>query len=162
MSEKIYIPFDRGLYDDIVAMSGGKVDLPNLVHEQIITLIELNIDGLGKEWFGDNLNRFISKHLPWMRDDGNSQDSQTANDGALAWGPIRVPERSKVRMRYGGKYHYATVSNGRILYKDKAYKPSEWASKIANGTNRNAWRDLEFQSIGQSDFYLADLLRADI
>ena len=62
-------------------------------------------------------------------------------------------------MHYGAEDHYAEVKNGRIVDETGRYSPSEWASKIAGGTSRNAWRDLWFKEPLARTWVPAQLLR---
>ena len=61
-------------------------------------------------------------------------------------------------MQYGGGYRTAQVTGGKIVDDDGRFSPSEWASKVATGTNRNAWRDLYFRLPGKSDWIAANVL----
>jgi hypothetical protein len=61
--------------------------------------------------------------------------------------------------RYGDQHHYATVQRGHIIDDGKEYSLSEWASKVAGGTSRNAWRDLWFKEPLSKTWVPAQLLR---
>jgi hypothetical protein len=80
-------------------------------------------------------------------------------DAALLWSEVIIPAGSRVRMLYGGVYHYAEVAYGCILDDGKKFSPAEWARKTANHTSRNAWRDLEFCYPGCARWLLANDLR---
>jgi hypothetical protein len=62
-------------------------------------------------------------------------------------------------MAYGDKHRYATVRRGHIVDDGEEYSPSEWASKVAGGTSRNAWRDLWFKEPLSKTWVPAQLLR---
>jgi len=62
-------------------------------------------------------------------------------------------------MFYNGVHHYGAVKGGKIIDDGKDYSPSEWASKIAGGTSRNAWRDLWFREPLSNTWVPAQLLR---
>ena len=72
---------------------------------------------------------------------------------------MNIVPSTDVRMAYGGTHHYAKVTNGRIVDADGDYSPSEWASKVAGGTSRNAWRDLWFREPTSKHWVPAQLLR---
>jgi hypothetical protein len=75
------------------------------------------------------------------------------------WKPLLLPPATKVRMRYKGETHYASVVGDDFVYEDKSMSPSEFANQVAGGTNRNAWRDLWIKRPHDSEFHLADDLR---
>ena len=62
-------------------------------------------------------------------------------------------------MKYRGSTFEAISSDGAIKYEDTLYTPAQWANKIADNTNRNAWKDIWFKLPGQRDFVLASQLR---
>jgi len=79
--------------------------------------------------------------------------------GGYRWGPLFLPNGTLIRMEYKRQTHQATVKFDRIDYEGQKYTASELASKIAAGTNRNAWRDLLLKRPGDTDWCLADELR---
>ena len=168
----IYIPFDRDFYDDIVRLSDGKLDPAHLAEEQVASLIERNLYGMAYDWFGDRLPEFVRIHFPNEAErveaeyqkacsaDRASRISSPARDrrdAPLVWKQVTVLSGTEARMRYKGAYHFAHVKNGKIKDDDGRFSPSEWASKVANETSRNAWRDLEFNLDGS--WTRADKLR---
>ncbi len=78
------------------------------------------------------------------------------------WKEVTISSGTDVRMQYGGSYHFARVKNGKIEDQDGRFSPSEWASKVANGTNRNAWRDLDFRLSHNESWISASHLRVNI
>ena len=62
-------------------------------------------------------------------------------------------------MHYKGKDYHAQVEENQIIYERKSMTPSELANHIANGTSRNAWRDLYIKFPGDEGWRLAQDLR---
>ena len=62
-------------------------------------------------------------------------------------------------MTYKGRHAYAAIQKERLVYEGESLSPSEFASKVADGTNRNAWRDLFLQFPGSSEWESADAAR---
>jgi hypothetical protein len=62
-------------------------------------------------------------------------------------------------MSYKGNDHHARVEQDRIVYDGKSVTPSELANQIANGTARNAWRDLYIKFPDDEGWRLAQDLR---
>lgn len=98
-------------------------------------------------------------------DDAATVDLETAAGPAkrspLVWKEVTVPAGSEIRMQYRGAYHTARIANGKIVDVDGQFSPSEWASKVAAGTNGNAWRDLYFRLPGKGVWMAAEVLRED-
>lgn len=146
----IYVPFPRGLYDDIVRFSDGRLRPESLAVSQVEAWVASSVEfDFGDDW-GSRIKDVAAKYAPhvhakWQAE--NAAASEQAREEALplVWKEVTIAAGSDVRMAYGGKHHYAKVKGGKIVDDDGAYSPSEWASKIAGGTSRNAWRDLWFK-----------------
>jgi hypothetical protein len=75
------------------------------------------------------------------------------------WKSILLPPGTQVRMTYKGTTHHASVEGDDFLYEGEKMSPSEFANRVADGTARNAWRDLWIKRPRDRDFRLADELR---
>lgn len=160
----IYLPFPKRLYDDIVRLSNGTLDPALLAVDQVMTFIERNLDDLAFDWFGDRLEEFAERHFPDFLTDLMAKRAtegrpRFAENLPLVWKEVTVPHGADVRMQYGGTYHYAAVRNGSIEDSSGRYSPSEWSSKIAMGTSRNAWKDIWFKEPLAATWVPASLLR---
>ncbi len=165
-ADLVYIPFKRKLYNDLVRLSDGRFDPATLAEDQLMSLIERNLDDdLAYDWFGERLGELMKTYFPrsferWEKTRAESATPTRPVSKPLVWKEITIPSGSEVRMQYGGTHHFARIENGVIRDKDGDFKPSEWASKVANGTSRNAWRDLWFKSPMERNWHPAELLRA--
>ena len=74
------------------------------------------------------------------------------------WSNVFLPHLTKIRMKFGGEYHYASVSSDKIIFEGKNFSPSKLANKIA-GHQRNAWECLWIRRPSDTEWYLADELR---
>ena len=79
--------------------------------------------------------------------------------GGYHWAPLYLPNGTLIRMEYKREISQAAVKNDKIEFKGSNYTPSELSRIIANGTNRNAWRDLLIKRPSDTDWCLADDLR---
>ncbi|MBV9827534.1 MAG: HNH endonuclease, partial [Alphaproteobacteria bacterium] len=70
-----------------------------------------------------------------------------------------LPHDTEIRMHYKNKDYYARVQNDLIIYDGKSLTPSELANQIADGTSRNAWRDLYIKFPDDEGWRLAHDLR---
>ena len=170
MTEMIFVPFKKSLYDDLVRFSDGKADPAHLAVQQVENWIDLNFSHAPHvfsdyfaELFEDRLFEFAEEYAPhWaeeVRKQGDAQIEELLESRTpLVWKEVTVPAGSQVRMIYAGKQFYGTVKNGRIVDDDGDFSPSSWTYKITR-TARNAWRDLWFKFPGNADWVQADMLR---
>lgn len=174
MSDTIYVPFPRKLYDDLIRFSDGKCDPVEWAVSRLEDWIERNFSsecsGLGwandhfMAMFDERMEDFAAEFYPevldyWERQDEAAAQARREGSRPLVWKYVTVPSGSDVRMTYGGTQHYAKVIDGAIKDDSGTYTPSEYASKVAGGTSRNAWRDLWFRLPGESRWQPATLLR---
>jgi hypothetical protein len=161
---RIYIPFPRELYDDIVRFSDGNIDPVVLAEDQVRSWVEGSFDYFTGDWSEDRLEDAAGKYAPhalkrWLETDSAKAKEREAEHRPLVWKEVSISSGSEVRMFYDGEQHYATVKRGHIIDDGKEYSPSEWASKVAGGTSRNAWRDLWFREPLSKTWVPASLLR---
>lgn len=101
-----------------------------------------------------------------FRESQSTSDDFTAEfgdpKGGYYWAPLFLPNGTLIRMEYKKKVSLAAVKNNKIVFEGASYSPSELASVIAAGTNRNAWRDLLVKIPGKTDWCLADQLRRQL
>ena len=161
---RIYISFPRSLYDDIVRFSDGRIRPEVLAANQVETWVGNSVEfGFGEDW-GDRIEEVAEIYAPhvhkkWMAEDKAEFERSMAENRPLVWKEVTVASGSLVRMAYGGDHFYAAVKAGKIADEDGYHSPSEWASKIAGGTSRNAWRDLWFREQLAKNWLPAQLLR---
>lgn len=170
MRDIIYLPFDKQLYDNVVRFSDNHCDLISVMEEQFQNFIRRTADDHCFGVMGDDparLRQFLAIYHPdivarWDEEDAEIDRKEPTQGGRwspLVWKELEVPAGSEVRMQYGGGYHVARIAGGKIIDGDGQFSPSEWASKVAAGTNRNAWRDLYFRLPGKADWIAASTLR---
>lgn len=160
MADYLSIPFPRQLYHDLVRWSDGRFDPA----EQAVTLLLWHLErcvmfdddwGYLEEHFGDNADTLARTLFPQH----TLENRNLPSAAPLIWKGVNIPENTEVRMDYGGRPHTAAIRCAKIEDGDGRYSPSEWASKVAGGTARNAWRDLWFKRPGSSEWVNAMSLR---
>jgi hypothetical protein len=161
MSDIIYVPMRRKLYDDIVRCSDGCLDPAAIAEFQLESWIARDLEGGIEDHWGNRFMDMAEEYAPHLLKEIDLRRSKALGEEnkPLVWKEVTVKAGSKVRMPYGGTHHYAKVQQGAIIDSGKAYTPSEWASKIAGGTSRNAWRDLWFQEPNSQTWIPAQLMR---
>jgi hypothetical protein len=163
MTRKIYGPLDADLVTDIIRYSDGKVDPFDMANTQLRSFVERSVETVPTLW-GDRIDEVAEKYAPdvferWDREDERRSAEWRENNQPLVWKEISVSAGSEVRMAYGDKHHYAIIQRGHIVDNGNEYSPSEWASKVADNTSRNAWRDLWFKEPLSKAWVPAELMR---
>lgn len=161
------IPMNESFCMDLFRLSDGRIkqsDISHWAEQQILSFFEHNFDDIGPTWFDERAVEFAEIYFPhvaeeWAKEDLHARTEALKERKPLIWKEVAVAHGSKVRMHYRGENHFATVANGFILEDGENYSPSEWASKVAGGTTRNAWRDLWFQEPLSTVWAPAQLLR---
>lgn len=174
MTDVIFVPFPKDLYDDLIRFSNGRINPVDWAVERLEAWIEQNFSSetMGMGWANDSfmenfeprIEEFAEKYYPlaltyWAEQADKDMESYLAKRKPLVWKEITIPASSDVRMSYGGTSHYATIHDGKIKDGDGEFSPSEWSSKVADGTSRNAWRDLWFKFPSKKDWVPAELIR---
>jgi hypothetical protein len=95
----------------------------------------------------------------WKADDLMPETVRERHHHGYHWKPLLLPPATKIRMKYKGETHYAAVVDDQFVFNGESISPSEFANRVAQGTNRNAWRDLWIKRPHDSEFHLADDLR---
>lgn len=174
MTEMVYVPFPKTLYDDLVRFSDGRCNPIEWAVDRLEDWIDRNFQSemMGMGWasdhfmglFADRIEDFAEEYAPgllehWAKLDEHQMKERLSARNPLIWKGVEVAPGSDVRMSYGGIQHYAKIQDGKIADADGEYSPSEWASKVAAGTSRNAWRDLWFKAPGERNWIPALALK---
>ena len=75
------------------------------------------------------------------------------------WELVFLPNGTQIRMQYKGRHQFAEIAHQRLMHDGSEYSPSQFASKVAANTSRNAWRDLEIRLPGETEYQMAEMLR---
>ncbi len=142
MGESICVPVHTGLFlklSDFLRERGSGRDPVDVVESAI-------------EYWMDNAD--------WKTADLMPDTIIERQHHGYMWRPLLLPPATKVRMKYKGEIHHATVIGNNLIFNGESITPSEFANRVANGTNRNAWRDLWIRRPHDAEFQLADDLRS--
>jgi hypothetical protein len=74
------------------------------------------------------------------------------------WKALFMPSGTRLRMWYGGRFHYADVVGDDINFQGRSVSPAQLANAVA-GNTRNAWRDIWLLFPGETRWKLASLRR---
>lgn len=152
MKEKIAVPIDSEIIGELFLRSGPKANISAWIEDLVWGYLERTADddGWDEAYYDYRVNEAVSKNF--------TEEFGDPKQGYF-WAPLFLPNGTSIRMEYKRETHYAAVKFGKIAYKDQSYSPSELAGFIANGTNRNAWRDLVIKRPGDTEWTLAADLR---
>lgn len=174
MTDFVYVPFPRKLYNDLIRFSDGRCNPVEWAVDRLEDWIDWNFQSekTGMGWasdhfmglFADRIEDFAEEYCPsllehWAKLDEHKSHERLSDRIPLIWKGVVIAPGSDVRMSYGGTHHYAKIQGGKISDADGRYSPSEWASKVAAGTSRSAWRDLWFKAPGETNWVPAMVLK---
>lgn len=149
---KIAVPIDSELIGELFLRRGPEADVSAWIEDVLENYLERTADE--GEW--------EKAFYQWREQSAGARDfAEEYGDSkeGLLWAPVFLPNGTSVRMEYRKEAQTAVVKFGKLHYKGQTYSPSELARVIANGTNRNAWRDLWIKRPGEKEWALADELR---
>jgi hypothetical protein len=110
----------------------------------------------------DTAIAYWMENADWKTEDLMPEVFKRPQHLGYQWKILRLPPGTKVRMKYKGVTHHASVDGDDFIYEGKKTTPSEFANQVAGGTARNAWRDLWIKRPEDRDFRLADDLRREL
>lgn len=162
-TDYIYIPVRADLVQEIYRrcnLYNNKVDIAGYVN----VWVENELDATAGDadlWDNDEYIETYWNEREWEKEQRTYGDR---HEGYM-WKNLFLPNRTKLRMTYKGTVHEAEIRQQQIVFDgqtefdSKPFSPSSLVSKIAEGTNRNAWRDIYIQRPGDRDWILADVAR---
>lgn len=78
----------------------------------------------------------------------------------LQWESVHLPHGTRLRTKYFGDVHEASIEDGRIVWDNTQYgSVSRLASAMRGETSNNAWKVMEVKRAGDSQWIPADRLR---
>ena len=153
MSSTVCVPIDADIYAEFILRTGKSFDVANTIENVIQDFLD-RTEGDATIWSESH-----AKMIHAQQED-DFEEKYGDPSGYYQWGNLKLLNGTHIKMSYEYRWYYATVRHEEIIYEERAYSPSRLASQIANGTSRNAWRDLWIKAPGSSDWDLADRLRS--
>ena len=148
-TDYIFIPFRVDLYAELVRRS-GKAGVSRLVEHSVESFLE-QTEGDPGIWSAEYIEKLTNK---------GGEEYGNPKLG-YQWNALFLPNGTKIRMTYKGEDSYAEIRHERLRWREEVLSPSQFAARIADGTNRNAWRDLYIQFPGDGSWKRADRLRRE-
>lgn len=152
MSHQIAVLLSPKLYNEFILRSGKHIDVASWIENVVQDFLDRTK--------GDE-NIWSKEHAESVRANYDEEFEATYGEpeGYYQWDNLRLWNGTRVRMKYKGESHEAAVVDEELLFDGIAYSPSQLARAIADGTSRNAWRDLWIKEVGTNEWVLADELR---
>lgn len=149
----VCVPVSNSLYNELVLRIGSPyADVNSYIEHAIQTYLDRTADD---EW--------SEAYEAWKESDAEREafvKHYGPTDKGYYWTPLFLPNGTRISMLYGGETHEAEIRHEQIFMGDKTFSsPSLLASHIANGTSRNAWRDIRIKRPTDMEYRLADELR---
>lgn len=149
---ELTVPIRSDLVTEIILRSRGEADV-SLIVEDVVEAFLDRTRGDGIIW--------SKQHAEEVAQEGN--DKTLARIGPPSkgynWSGIFLPNGTMLRVEYKGEGHSAEVLHQQIIYEGECCSPSEFASRAANNTSRNAWRDIWIKKPRSSDWEFSGELR---
>jgi hypothetical protein len=145
---QIAIPINSEIIGELFLRKGPKTDLSSWIENIIEDYIDRTADDSG----------WSEEYYDYLSEQNVSDEFGDPNDG-YHWNPLFLPNGTSIYMIYKGEKSLAKVKFGKIHFNDETYSPSEFARTIAQGTSRNAWRDLYIKRPKDTEYALAYSLR---
>ena len=148
----IYVPLYIDLYADLVLRS-GTADVSGYIEHSVQSFLE-RTEGDADIWSAEYIQKLYDQEdEAFLEKYGNPERG-------YQWQTVFLPNGTKVWMSYKSQDSYAEIRHGKLHYGEEVMSsPSQFASRVAGNTNRNAWRDLYIKFPGEGSWKLASSLR---
>ncbi|NLE90301.1 MAG: hypothetical protein GX602_05150 [Dehalococcoidales bacterium] len=155
MDQRISVPISAEIVYEMLLRSGPEADISAWIEDILFNYLDSTSAN-------DGWNDAYYEYLE--RKTGESDFKTKYGDATKGyrWQDIDLPNGTQLYMEYKKKKYYASVQFEKIIYEGETFSPSELARKIANGTSRNAWRDIYIKRPEDKDWKLADILRRSL
>lgn len=149
MADCVWIPIHRSIYNQFILRSRKDVDVPAWIEDIIQNYLDAT-EADPQIWSVEHRDEVLTREaLDKVREIGDPKLG-------VHWQHVFLPNGTTLKMRYQGKDHFAYVRHQKIIFGRTECSPSEFASKVANNTSRNAWRDIWVMRPGDKVWVFAD------
>ena len=152
MNQNICVPISVEIVYEMLLRKGAGQDISGWIESIVLDYLERTKDF-------DDWNDEYYNYLERKTGESDFREKYGDATKGYRWKELDLPNGSHLYMEYKKKKHYATVRFEKIVYEGESFSPAELARKIADGTTRNAWRDIYIKRPGEKEWKLADVLR---
>ncbi|ORE97724.1 hypothetical protein [Aurantimonas sp. 22II-16-19i] len=143
------------LIAEMVLRSNGRVDVGGMIEN----LIESFLDRTR----GDP-DIWSKEHAEAVADEGADETVVKYGHPAKGyhWQSVFLPNGTQLKISYKGGEKLAEVRHQQLYLDEQPCSPSQFASRVANNTSRNAWRDIWIKRPTDREWLFADTLRTAV
>jgi hypothetical protein len=152
MNQSIAIPVAGSIVAEIILRSGGRADPVTVIENVVADFLE-RTRGDADIWSEEHANAVAEE-----KGDDSLQKYGPATKG-YHWQNVYLPNGTELKIHYKDRDHFAEIRHQQLYYEGIPSSPSQFASRVANNTSRNAWRDIWIKRPGDKDWVFADQLR---
>jgi hypothetical protein len=156
--QSVAVPVSGSIIAEIILRSQGRVDPVGLIESAITDFLE-RTRGDALVWSEEHADAVAEEHA-----DGSLQKYGPASRGYY-WtsrlGSAFLPNGTQLKMPYKGRDHFAEIRHQQPYYEGAPCSPSQFASRVANLTSRDAWRDIWVKRPDDKDWLTANRLRRE-
>lgn len=150
-TDYVYVPLPVDLYAELILRRGDH-EVAHIIANVVGDFLE-RTEGDPDMWSSEYLDRHAD-------DEANAFKERFGTPSrGYQWQNVFLPNGTEVRMTYRGTATHAEVRHERLCLGEDSMTPSEFAKRVANNTNRNAWRDIYVKFPGTGAWKFADDLR---
>lgn len=140
------------LIAEIILRSRGKANVASMIEHSIETFLD-RTRGDPDIWSEEHAESVADEEV----DDTLVKYGHPAK--GYHWQNVFLPNGSQLKISYKGGEKLAEVRHQQIYYDGTPCSPSQFASRVANNTSRNAWRDIWVKRPTDRDWIFGDTLR---
>ncbi len=154
MADFVCIPISSAIYNECVLRKGDTSDVVGMIEHAILGFLD-RTEGDRMVWSDEYAEKF-SKEEEWTE----ILETGSPTKG-YQWQNVFLPNGTRLKFDYKGDTKFAEVKHESIVYLGDKCSPSEFVSRVANHTSRNAWRDIHVLFPTETDWMYANRLRRE-
>ncbi|KFE36588.1 hypothetical protein [Thioclava atlantica] len=147
----VYVPISAAIYAELIRRS-GRDNVAIYIENQVQDFLD-STEGDPDIWSA----AYIERHAKDLSDQFAEEYGEPTR--GYQWQNVFLPNGTSIRMTYRGDARHAEIRHEKLIYGKESMSPSEFASRVASNTSRNAWRDIYVKFPGDSGWTFADDLR---
>jgi hypothetical protein len=149
------VPVRADLIAEIVLRSKGKADIASMIEHSVESFLD-RTRGDPDIWSDEHAEAVASENT----DDTPIRLGHPSK--GYRWQGVFLPNGTILKINYKGEEKTAEVRHQQIYYEGSPCSPSQFASRVANNTSRNAWRDIWVKRPSDREWIFADTLRTGV
>jgi hypothetical protein len=116
----------------------------------------------GEDTDSKNTCQTLSGSVPANSSKLENNEVSTSTGFPWVWKGVSFPHGTEFRASHRGRYYYASVNNGALVYGGNRYKAPSTAGTAITGTSVNGWRFWKCKLPGERNWVLMDKMRVVI